>query len=101
MTNNRTASDIASPRAGATIIVALVALGVIATLWLGSTGGKGADSNWRAKVDLGIDVSGVVKTPLAVRTFLSGVGAKTERFIISACAHYIETPDIIIGPDTL
>ena len=101
MTNNRTASNIALPNARDTVIVALAALGLIATLWLGSAGGKDDDSRWRANVDLGIDVSGVLKTPLGVRTFLSALGAKTERVIINACAHYIETPDIIIGPDTL
>jgi hypothetical protein len=46
-------------------------------------------------------VSGVVKTPDGVRTFLAGLNAPTQLVIMNACVHYIETPGAIVGPDTL
>jgi hypothetical protein len=51
--------------------------------------------------DLGIDVTGVPKTPAAVRTFLLGVAPSTKDILVTTCAHYMDYPESVQSHDTL
>jgi hypothetical protein len=51
--------------------------------------------------DLGIDVTGVPKTPAAARAFLLGLAPGTQNILITTCAHYVKDPSGVESRDTV
>jgi hypothetical protein len=51
--------------------------------------------------DLGIDVSGVPKTPAGARAFLLGLAPGTQSILLTTCAHYVQDPTSVESRDTL
>jgi hypothetical protein len=50
--------------------------------------------------DLGIDVTGVPKTPAGVRAFLLGLAPNTKDILVTTCQHYMEYPEGVQSHDT-
>lgn len=91
----------ASVRTNSLALTLFLALGWMATCGSGAIAADDTEREWRATVDLGVDVSGVGTSSADVARFLASLGARTDRIIMNACEHYVASPDIIIGPDTL
>jgi len=51
--------------------------------------------------DLGIDVTGVPKTPAAAKAFLLGLAPGSQSIIRTTCAHYVQNPEGVASRDTL
>jgi hypothetical protein len=50
--------------------------------------------------DLGVDVSGVPHSAVAVKAFLSGLEPETQSAVMGACEHYMQYPNSIKSWDT-
>jgi hypothetical protein len=51
--------------------------------------------------DLGVDVTGVLKTPAAAKAFLLGLAPGSQTIIQTTCAHYVQNPEGVASRDTL
>jgi hypothetical protein len=100
MTNARTPWQIASRCNGRAALAVFLVLGLLAAMDNGPARAED-DRAWRARIDLGLDVSAVEKTAGGVRAFLAELSPHTQRVVLNACEQYVERPGAIIGPDTL
>jgi hypothetical protein len=53
-----------------------------------------------ATFDLGIDISGVTRTPAAVHAFIGTLPAASQSAVMGACETFMEHPESIQAPDT-
>jgi hypothetical protein len=103
MTNNRMSKQAwqwrhASIRAAAAIAMALSVTAANAAL---PPNPNDPDYDWFGTIDLGINVSGVEKTPRGVGTFLATLEPQTRRIIVATCNRYMEQSIILHSRDAL
>jgi hypothetical protein len=58
------------------------------------------DFAWTKRLDLGIDVSEVAKTPQGIRTYIAQLPPITQYVIMTTCEHYMEFPAGLKSADT-